>query len=217
MRIVGGTWTSGTHLPNEEELAADLGVSRTVVREAIKALQAKGLVEVRPRTGTRVRPRRAWHLLDADIVTWQFADMERAEDLRELYEVRASIASAAARLAATRRTDEQLAEMEAHHRRIEAAAAEPLARQNAELDFHDAVTAAAHNSLLAHVGAMVRVAVEAAANRAAPGPDDESVAVRLAVIDAIRARDADAAEQAMRMLVDLAWEAIAKSGRQGAS
>ena len=175
------------------------------------------MVEVRPKTGTRVRPRRAWHLLDADIVAWQFADMERAEDLRELYEVRSSIAAAAARLAAVRRTDEQLAEIEAHQRRIDAAAAEPLARQNAELDFHAAVVDAAHNSLLAHVGAMVRVALEAAASRASTAPDDESVALRVAVIEAIRTRDADAAEKAMRMLVDLAWEAIAKSGQEDPS
>ena len=213
MRIVSGAWAIGAHLPNEDELAAELGVSRTVVREAIKALQAKGLVEVRPKTGTRVRPRRAWHLLDADVVAWQFADMERAEDLRELYEIRSSIAAAAARLAATRRTDEQLAEIEADQRRIDAAAAEPLARQNAELDFHDAVTDAAQNSLLAHIGAMVRVALEAAASRASPAADDESVALRLAVIDAIRTRDADAAEKAMRILVDLGWEAIAKAGQ----
>ena len=217
LRIVSGAWVSGAHLPNEDELAAELGVSRTVVREAIKALQAKGLIEVRPKTGTRVRPRRAWHLLDADVVAWQFADMERAEDLRELYEVRSSIAAAAARLAATRRTDEQLAEIEAHQRRIDAAAAEPLARRNAELDFHAAVVAAAHNSLLAHVGAMVRVALEAATSRAFTAPDDESVALRVAVIEAIRTRDAEAAEKAMRMLVDLAWDAIAKAEREGRS
>ena len=53
MRIVGGAWEGGTPLPNEDELAAELGVSRTVVREAIKALQAKGLVEVRPKTAPR--------------------------------------------------------------------------------------------------------------------------------------------------------------------
>jgi GntR family transcriptional regulator, galactonate operon transcriptional repressor len=214
MRIVGGAWSAGAPLPNEDELAAELGVSRTVVREAVKALQAKGLVEVRPKTGTRVRPRRAWHLLDADIVAWQFTDMERSEDLRELYEVRASIAAAAARLAALRRTDEQLAVIEAHQRRIVAAAAEPLARRAADLDFHAAVVDAAHNSLLAHVGAMVRVALDSAAAPAASLPDDEAGALRAAVIEAIRAGDGEAAEKAMRMLVDLAWEAIASARRE---
>jgi GntR family galactonate operon transcriptional repressor len=214
MRIVGGAWDPGTPLPNEDELASELGVSRTVVREAVKALQAKGLVEVRPKTGTRVRPRRAWHLLDADIVAWQFTDMERSEDLRELYEVRASIAAAAARLAAVRRTDEQLAVIEAHQRRIASAAAEPLARRVADLDFHAAVVDAAHNSLLAHVGAMVRVALDSAATPAASLSDEEAGGLRAAVIEAIRARDGEAAEKAMRMLVDLAWEAIASERRE---
>ena len=211
MRIVGGAWEGGAPLPNEDELAAELGVSRTVVREAIKALQAKGLVEVRPKTGTRVRPRRAWHLLDADVVAWQFADMERADDLRELYEVRASIAAAAARLAATRRTTGQLTEIEAQHRRIDAASAEPLAKRLADLDFHAAVVDAAHNSLLAHAGAMVRVALEAAASPVPTPADDSSFAFRAAVIDTIRAGDPDGAEKAMRMLVELAWEAIARN------
>jgi DNA-binding FadR family transcriptional regulator len=209
MRIVAGAWAAGTPLPNEDELATELGVSRTVVREAVKALQAKGLVEVRPKTGTRVRPRRAWHLLDADVIGWQFADMERADDLRELYEVRASIAAAAARLAAARRTDEQLAEIEAQQRRVDAAAAEPLARRHADLDFHAAVADAAHNSLLAHASAMVRVALEVAAPASSPH-DDAERALRAAVVDAVRASDADGAEKAMRMLIDLGWEAIAR-------
>jgi DNA-binding FadR family transcriptional regulator len=208
LRIVSGAWASGSHLPNEDDLAAELGVSRTVVREAVKALQAKGLVEVRPKTGTRVRPRRAWHLLDADIVAWQFTDVERTDDLRELYEVRSSIAAAAARLAAVRRSDEQLAVIEAHQRRIAAAAAEPVARMAAELDFHAAVVDAANNSLLAHVGAMVRVGLESAAIPTTTLSEEEQAALRAAVVEAIRTGDAEAAEKSMRMLVDLGWEAV---------
>jgi DNA-binding FadR family transcriptional regulator len=209
MRIVGGAWPPGTPLPTEDGLAAGLRVSRTVVREAIKALQAKGLVEVRPKTGTRVRPRRSWHLLDADVALWRFADMEPGKDLRELYEVHSSIAASAARLAATRRTDAQLGEIEAHLRRLDAAVAEPVARRNAELDFHAAVVDAADNSLLAHVGAIIRVALESAGRPASFPPDDESTALRVALIEAFRGRDPDAAEKAMRMLVDLTWEAVA--------
>jgi DNA-binding FadR family transcriptional regulator len=214
LRIVSGAWESGDHLPNEDDLAAELGVSRTVVREAVKALQAKGLVEVRPKTGTRVRPRRAWHLLDADIVAWQFTDMERSDDLRELYEVRTSIAAAAARLAAVRRTAEQLALIEAHQRRIAAAAAEPLARRTAELDFHAAVVDAAQNSLLTHVGAMVRLGLEAAAVPSTSPSDEESGALRAAVVEAIRTGDSEAAEKGMRMLVDLTWAAVAIDRRE---
>jgi GntR family transcriptional regulator, galactonate operon transcriptional repressor len=207
LRIVAGAWPSGAPLPNEDELAAELGVSRTVVREAIKVLQAKGLVEVKPRTGTRVRARRSWHLLDADVVAWQFVDMERGEDLRELYEVRATIETAAARLAAERRTDEQLSEIEAHQRRIDAASAEPMALRAAELDFHDAVVDAAQNSLLSHVGAMIRVALEAAGDPP-PAADGDEALLRTAVVAAIRARNPDASEAAMRSLVDVGWRRV---------
>ena len=208
--IVSGRWAPGEPLPNEDDLVAELGVSRTVVRESIKVLQAKGLVEVRPKTGTRVRPRRAWHLLDADVVGWLYADLERGDelgDLRELHEVRSTIEAAAARLAAGRRTDEQLAEIEANERRVEAAWAEPLARRTADLDFHGAVVEAAHNALLSHVNAMIRVALEAAGS---PSNGEAEAArrgatLRADVARAIRAGDAQASEAAMRALVELDW------------
>jgi DNA-binding FadR family transcriptional regulator len=213
-RVVGGQWSAGSPLPNEDDLAADLGVSRSVVREAIKVLQAKGLVEVRPKTGTRVRARRAWHLLDADVVGWLYADLERGDelgDLREFHEVRVTIEAAAARLAAGRRTDEQLAEIEANERRVEAAWAEPVARRAADLDFHSAVVEAADNSLLAHVGALIRVALEATGT---PADGDSEVArrataLRASVARAIRAGDADAAEAAMSALVQHDWNGTA--------
>ena len=216
-RIVAGAWSTGAPLPNEDDLAAELGVSRTVLREAIKVLQAKGLVEVRPRTGTRVRPRRSWHLLDADVVAWQFADMERGEDMRELYEIRATIEATAARLAAERRTEEQLCEIEAHQRRIEAASAEPIALRAADFDFHGAVVEAAQNSLLSHVSAMIRIALEASGEQPAPEADGNEALLRTAVATAIRDRDADASETAMRSLVDIAWRrfGVADIRREG--
>jgi DNA-binding FadR family transcriptional regulator len=127
LRIMAGAWPSGAPLPNEDDLAAELGVSRTVVREAIKVLQAKGRVEVKRARAPGCGRADRGHLLDADVVAWQFADMERGEDLRELYEIRATIETTAARLAAERRTEAQLSEIDAHQRRIEAAAAEPIA------------------------------------------------------------------------------------------
>ena len=92
LRIVGGSLRPGGSLPNEDGLGTELGGSGTVVREAVKALLAKGLVEVRPRTGTRVRPRRSWHLLDPDVMAWQFESVEgTAQDLHELRDVRARL------------------------------------------------------------------------------------------------------------------------------
>ena len=211
MRIVGGAWEGGAPLPNEDELAAELGVSRTVVREAIKALQAKGLVEVRPKTGTRVRPQRAWHLLDADVVAWLFADMERADDLRELYEVRASIAAAAARLAA--------GAADGRAARRDRGPAAPRSRPPPPSRSPGA-TPTSTSTPPSSTPPTTRCSPTPARWSASPSrrrparhpspPDDGSVVQRVAVVDAIRAGDADGAEKAMRMLVELAWEAIAR-------
>jgi len=213
--IVSGRWATGEPMPNEDDFVAELGVSRTVVRESIKVLQAKGLVEVRPKTGTRVRPRRAWHLLDPDVVGWLFAGIERGVDLgdlRELHEVRATIETAAARLAAGRRTEAELSEIEANERRVEAAWAEPLAERAADLDFHAAVVEAAHNGLLSHVSALIRVALEAtdAASNGSGEIARRAAALRAQVARGLRAGDAEAAEAAMRELVEHDWTRLSK-------
>lgn len=198
-RIVGGAIAPGETLPTEEELGTELGVSRSVLREAIKVLAGKGLLEVRPKTGTRVRPRRSWHLLDPEVVRWQFEGLPADGDLVELSEVRAVVEPSAARLAARRRTAADLAEIEAHCRRMESAAAEPLAFRAAELDFHAAVVDAAHNTMLSHMGAVIRVALSSVA---ADGRVQEGTAGHRAVLEAIDRQEAEVAEKGMRELID---------------
>src|SRR5881398_3488194 len=102
VRILRGELRPGDLLPTEEELQGELAVSRTVLREAIKVLAAKGLVEARPKIGTRVRPRDAWNLLDPDVLAWQQRGAGSPSLLRALTEVRRSIEPAAAELAASR-------------------------------------------------------------------------------------------------------------------
>ena len=111
-------------------------------------------------------------------------------------------------MAADRRSSAQLAEIEANERRVESAWAEPDARRAADLDFHGAVVDAAQNALLSHVGAMIRVALEAAG---APTNGDgeaarEAALLRATVSRAIRAGDAAGAESAMRELAELDWD-----------
>ena len=77
-RILGGELAPGAMLPREAELVQELGISRTAVREAIKVLAAKGLVESRQKLGMRVRPERAWNLLDPDVLAWQAASGRRS-------------------------------------------------------------------------------------------------------------------------------------------
>src|SRR4249920_2142636 len=102
MRIIGGDIAPAASLPNEADLCTQLGVSRTIVREATKVLASKGLLESRPKTGTRVRPPESWNLLDPDVLAWQWAAMPRAEFVREIFELRRAFEPTVAALAAMR-------------------------------------------------------------------------------------------------------------------
>ena len=70
--IVTGQHAPGSVIPGEIDIASQRGVSRSVVREALRMLSAKGLVESRPKSGTRVRDRALWNLLDPDLLAWMF-------------------------------------------------------------------------------------------------------------------------------------------------
>ncbi|MGX1123143.1 DNA-binding transcriptional regulator YhcF (GntR family) [Streptomyces ambofaciens] len=100
-RIVAGAWVPGASLPVEDALAAEIGVSRGVLREAVKSLVAKGMLHVRPRTGTRVLPPEQWNHLDRDVLRWKQAG-DAAALLRDTGELRRIVEPEAARLAADR-------------------------------------------------------------------------------------------------------------------
>src|SRR5881628_1717221 len=108
VRILRGDLAPGDPLPNEDELSGELAVSRTVLREAIKVLAAKRLVESRPKTGTRVRERSDWNLLDPDVLAWHLEAGLTDKFLQNTLELRGLIEPGAARLAALRATDEEI-------------------------------------------------------------------------------------------------------------
>src|SRR5262249_56146540 len=83
-RIAGGDLAPGEPLPTEEQLVGELGVGRSALREAMKVLGGKGLVESRTRAGTRVRPREAWHLMDPDVLGWPYRTAPTLPDLEAL-------------------------------------------------------------------------------------------------------------------------------------
>lgn len=90
---------AGAALPRDEELAVRFGVSRTVLREAAKTLTAKGLPGTRSRVGTRVRPRDAWNMLDADVLRWHVEGGAGRAFFADLSEMRLAIEPLAAGLA----------------------------------------------------------------------------------------------------------------------
>jgi DNA-binding FadR family transcriptional regulator len=221
---IGRQILSGEILPGQVvPLHSSLPASRTVLREAIKVLAAKGLVESRPKTGTRVRPRPSWNLLDPDVLAWQQEGASPALFLRKLTEVRHIVEPAAAELAGERATARELAGIEEAYRHMEAALAggevDYEAFDLADMRFHRAILQACHNDLLERMSGVVFGALlfSFRATSRLPGSARASLPKHRAILDAIRAGDAERAAQAMRRLVhSTAREIEAFSRRQAA-
>ena len=194
-------------------LPKSLGVSRTAYREAVQVLTAKGLVESRPKTGTRVLPRERWNLLDPDVLGWAFAGEPDIEFIRALFELRAIVEPAAAALAAARRSDADLDAMAAALGGMEQHSLASDAGRSADRDFHTAILRATRNDALIVLSSSIGAAVNwttqfkqrARALPRNPIPDHRRV------FDAVAAGDAEAASEAMRALVNLALEDTSRS------
>ncbi len=201
-RVVGGGYAAGALLPNEEQLCQELQVSRTALREAVKVLAAKGLLEPRPRIGTRVRPRELWNLLDPDILAWRCATGADAEFLRHLTELREIMEPAAASLAANSRTPEQLAAIAVALQDMRDA---PHIAQwiAADLAFHTAILRATNNPLLMPLAAIIGSALESLLGVTARSADDFKRALpdHQKVFDAIQNGDAQNALHRMAALL----------------
>ena len=193
--IAEGRLKSGDQLPPERDLAEKFVVSRTSVREALRALESLGLVEIRPGEGTFVREVSVESLIEPLALVM----LSQREALGELFEARRLIEPALAALAARRATPEDVQEME---RILEAQAKEVAAgRTGLEQDaqFHSAIGAAAHNRAITRIAHAVmdllRQSREDSLNM--PGRPDRSHNDHRRLLAAIRGRDENAARQAM--------------------
>jgi DNA-binding FadR family transcriptional regulator len=207
VRIVSGRIRPGSMLNGEIEASERLNVSRTAYREAVRILAAKGMVESRPKFGTRVSEPRRWHLLDPDVLSWIFsADQPDERLLEALFELRTIIEPAAAALAATRRSDAQL---EGLRRALEAMGKNTLAQatgQAADREFHSLLLEAAGNPFLASLTSGVAAGVAWTTiykQRKSPLARDP-VPDHQRVYDAVATCDAAAAREAMTSLIRLA-------------
>ena len=209
--IVSGAHQPGAVLANEIEFSERLNVSRSAYREAVRILSAKGLVESRPRTGTRVLPMARWNLLDSDVLGWLFESEPSPAIIDGLFELRMIVEPAAAALAATRRSAEDLDLMRQSLETMERMTLKTDEGQSADRDFHQAVLEATRNppliSLASTIGAGVRWTTHYKQRKLRLPPDP--MPEHWAVFTAIEASDADAARHAMEVLVDRALEQIA--------
>jgi GntR family galactonate operon transcriptional repressor len=194
-------------------LQAELDVSLTVVREALKVLAAKGLVDARQRRGTFVRPRADWNLLDGDVIRWQFSGRADGKFLENLHEVRGIVEPAGARFAAQRRTDADLSALEDALAAMTESAGDPAAMVSTDLVFHRALLAATHNELLERMEVVLKTGLAERDRLVHGAGHDDPVPSHRLVLDAIKAGDPDAAERAMRDLLDKARRDLERVSR----
>ena len=208
-RILGGEHKPGDMLPREDELCSTLGVSRTSLREAVKVLSAKGLIEARRRVGVRVRPRDDWSLLDPVVLSWHPGIQHDEELMAGLIEARRIFEPAAAELAARRASGSDLAAIETAFAAMTSSVPNHFDRYcKADLAFHRAVIRASHNVVLKGMAGLMEAALNASFSVTNTFMERQAraLAVHGRVLEAIRLRDTAGARQAMGRLLDLAAE-----------
>ncbi len=212
-RIAGGEFRPGDTLPVEADLCEMYGVSRTVIREAVKRLAAKRLIEVSPKVGTRVLPFEDWSLLDRDVLTWRLSAQFDAKIVADIFEMRLCLEPRASYLAARDGTKEDFDAVEHHFGELVEAFEANLAIEatsQAELAFHLAVIQASHNGLFVTVGATFKSALRVSSQRLqrhAIRPA-ETLAAHDAVKSAILERNPDKASRAMQALLHAARDRL---------
>lgn len=195
--IAGGAWPVGAKIPTEPELAERFGIGRNSLREAIRALVHAGLLETRQGDGTYV-------LATSDLAGAVRRRTSRAQ-LLEIFELRRALEIEAARLAALRRSERDLAELERLLVAREAASREPDQGEFVELDvaLHRAIVAASGNSMLTELyDDFTTVLRETIASTLGDGPRERDVHLHDDLVAAIRAGDADAAQAATARFLD---------------
>lgn len=202
--IVSGRYAVGASIPPEPMLCEELGVSRTVVREAVKSLIAKGLITTGPKVGTRVLSGEHWNWFDPDVIIWQSKAGLTPEFLRDLQDLRRVVEPAAMRLAAERATPDDIADIELAYAGMKRAVEEGGDYVTHDLRFHQGLLRASRNRMLVQMSkalsALLRTSFEISTRRK-DGPMN-SLPLHREVLDAVIAHDADRAEAAITRLID---------------
>lgn len=214
-RIVEGALAPGTVL-TLDGVDTTYDVSRSVSREAVRVLEALGMVASRRRVGVTVLPRRSWNVFDPRVIRWRLDSADRVDQLRSLGELRGGFEPVAAAFAAERATPDQAArlttlasDLVAHGR-----AGDLEAFLRADIAFHATLLEASGNEMIAAMGGLV---AEVLAGRThhdlmPDHPKQEAVDLHVRVAAAVRARDAGAARAAMQAIIDEATEAVTEAG-----
>jgi DNA-binding FadR family transcriptional regulator len=217
LRILHGD-PEAQFLTSEVHLCRQLDVSRTVLREAVKVLAAKGLLEVRPKTGIRVRPRKDWNLLDPDLLRWQCEAGVEEGFVRNLCQVRFILEPATAELAANHATAEEVSLIQHWYQEMEGNLENFEKFVCADVEFHQAISSATHNDLLIRVNNTVLQALRATQDlfrNFHGGARRAALPLHKQVAEAVSKHDAAAARSAMCLVVRQAEQDIYLAVRSG--
>lgn len=161
-QILSGTLKHNDVLPNEIDFAASFGVSRTMIRDVLKSLEMKGLIERRTNVGTRVRSINSWNLLDSELLDWSRGVLTGSRFLLSLMELRLVIEPQAAALAALRANDRNLMKIRINWERMMEGGdmnSPPMLDNAADIDFHQSILKACGNLFLSQFGSAIQGAL----------------------------------------------------------
>ena len=204
--IVGGKFPVGSILPNDAAMMDTYNVSRTVLREAIKTLEAKGLVEARPKVGTRVSPRSRWNMFDIEVLSWHFETKSDRSFVDNLFDVRQSLELPAADRAAELRTSEHIRLLKYWAYQMDLSRDLPESFALAELELHRLIMDASQNPFLRSACSMVELSLAVAVSASIeldPAFDRSAqIGQHNTLVGAVESADRNAARSAMAAIID---------------
>ncbi len=207
--ILSGEFPGGSPLPGKDVLMRRFGVSNTPLREALQSLASKGLIAAKTKVGTWVRDEAHWNMFDPDILNWRLEIGIDEAFLAKLFEMRQTFEPVAAAVAATRRTDRQIADLRALVGAMAEAKASKQKFTEIDVALHLLVLAASGNPFMQSIGALIRTALAASFASSAPTDDPQRAAQAVdqhaTIVEAIARRDPQAAADAMMFVIQQGW------------
>jgi len=206
-RVLSGEILPLEYLPKESLLCDQYGVSRTVIREATKVLESKGLLRSRSRVGTQVLDVKQWNMLDPDLLAWAGPAFRDPAFVNSLMETRRIIEPAAAELAAERAGPRDLAAMDDACQRMRASLPHDVdACSEADIDFHTALLLGSHNHVLIQLASVIRASLRALFEMTTHlgSAHEQALHLHESVVEAVRLRRSDAARSAILKILDAA-------------
>ncbi|WP_337266651.1 FadR/GntR family transcriptional regulator [Oryzifoliimicrobium ureilyticus] len=202
--IVGGVFPVGTLLPGDAELVQRFKVSRTVLREAMKTLAAKGMIVAKARVGTRVTEQNMWNMFDSDIIVWHFENGVTETFLTQLYDIRLAFEPFAAALAAKRANTSDVKWLTELAEAMAVPGHTPESLAMADLRFHLAIAEASRNPFMRTLGSLIEAALIGMFRISTPPSQNgfSNIAeTHMRIVHAIAAGDADGARSAMEAVI----------------